>query len=75
MVIDPFNLCKHTWSNVKTSYLDRWNWIVIERCRKCNLVEQANWCVKKENGKLQTYVDRSTVVPIMVDTKTGEITP
>lgn len=69
----PLDLHKHQWMNVKTSYYDRYNWISIERCRKCSLIEQCVWTIRMENGAMNTRCKRSKVMVTNTDEKEDDI--
>lgn len=66
----PLSLCQHRWMTLKTSYLDRFNWISIERCRKCSKLEQATWVISQIGGKMGTTCLREEVA---ISNKHGEI--
>ena len=67
------NVCKHRWTTVNRTFFDKLNWITIERCRRCQRVEQVSWTIQRENGKLETVCTRSKINPTQLDQKTGEI--
>ena len=63
----PLSPCKHRWSILQESHYDRWNWVSVERCRKCNLIEQAIWVISQRDGRTETKCDRSIVYPTQID--------
>lgn len=72
-MITNLNLCKHRWTTINKSHFDRLNWITIEKCRKCPEINQVEWNVKRESGRIETTCTRTVVHPTQVDNKTGEI--
>lgn len=59
--MNPLELCKHRWSQGKPIYFDRKHWLVVRRCRRCDLPEQLEYTVIDNNGQLQTLVHSSPV--------------
>lgn len=57
-------ICKHRWSVLKTIYKDRSNWVTVERCRRCGLINQCQWCTEFVDGKFVTSCVRTIVTPV-----------
>ena len=61
--MNPLELCKHRWTAGKPIYFDRKHWIIVRRCRKCDLAEQIEYEVVERNGKLETL---ASVTPVTI---------
>ena len=66
--------CCHRWSIVKKTFKDRFNWLTVQRCRRCGVIEQTEYRIEDKNERMQTYSHTSVVIETGKQTNLDAIT-
>lgn len=53
--------CKHRWTRINKTYRTKYEWSIVDKCRRCNVIYETNYRIVDIDGRMTTLADSRPV--------------